>query len=329
MDDFSAYENQRVLVLGGAGFIGSNLVRTLVDFDAEVTVIDSLFSKHGGNLFNLQGYLEKINFINDDINNLEITKAAVDRQQFIFNLAGQTSHVDSMEDPFTDLKVNVASRLSVLEACKSKNKKARIVYTSTRQIYGRPNYLPVKENHPLTPVDVNGVNEIAAEHFHMLYRKVYHLPVTIVRLTNVYGPRMRIKDTRQNFIGWWFRQLIEGKPIQIYGDGQQLRDLLYVDDVVDAILRIGLRPVSIGEIMNLGTSPISLLDLAKAMIQIKEGGGYKLVPFPDERKVIDIGSYYGDYTKAKNLLNWVPMIDLQSGLKQTFEYFDQYWGKYL
>lgn len=329
MENFSAYEEQNVLVLGGAGFIGSNLVRRLVDFNARVTIIDSLHQNFGGNLFNLDGYLDKVSFIQTDINDYDTTKASVKGQKFIFNLAGQTSHMDSMKDPFTDLQTNIVSRLSVLEACKHVNPEARLIYTSTRQIYGKPKYLPVKETHPLAPVDVNGINEIAAEHYHILYEKIYNLPATIIRLTNVYGPRMRIKDSRQNFIGWWIRQLLDEKPLQIYGDGLQLRDLLFVDDVVDALLRVGLRPISVGQILNLGSSPISLLELAQVMVKITGKGVYKLVPFPNDRKAIDIGSYYGDYSKAKNILGWKPSTDLTEGMKMTLDFYVHNMENYL
>ena len=230
------YSQQNCLVIGGAGFIGSNLVRQLVDLGAKVSVINSLFPNYGGNLFNLDGYEERIDFLQADICDLSLSKQLIENKAFVFNLAGQTSHLDSMQDPFTDQKNNVTARLNILEACRHVNPNARIVYTSTRQIYGRPQYLPVNESHPLSPVDFNGVSEIASEHYHNLYHSIYDLRITIFRLTNVYGPRMRIKDARQNFIGKWIRQIIEGDEILVFGDGSQLRDLLFVSDVTQAIL---------------------------------------------------------------------------------------------
>jgi nucleoside-diphosphate-sugar epimerase len=214
---FQQYKGAMVLVIGGAGFIGSNLVRHLVDLGAKVTVVDSLFPNYGGNLFNLLGYQEKISFIQKDICNLALAYKVVKNQDFIFNLAGQTSHLDSMQDPFTDQKNNVIARLTIMEACRYKNPQCRIIYTSTRQIYGRPQYLPVDESHPLSPVDFNGVSEIASEHYHNLYHSIFNLPITILRLTNVIGPRMRIKDARQNFVGSWIRKLIEGDEISSMG----------------------------------------------------------------------------------------------------------------
>jgi UDP-glucose 4-epimerase len=323
------YSQQNILVIGGAGFIGSNLVRELVDIGAKVSVIDFLVPNYGGNLFNLDGYEGKIEFVQADICDLDLAKQLVIDKAYIFNLAGQTSHLDSMQDPFTDQKNNVTARLNVLEACRQVNPDARIVYTSTRQIYGRPLYLPVDESHPLSPVDFNGVSEIASEHYHNLYHSIFHLKITILRLTNVYGPRMRIKDARQNFIGKWIRQIMEGEEILVFGDGSQLRDLLFVSDVTEALLRTGISQHAIGEVLNLGTAPISLLDLAHQMVEIAGKGSYRVTPFPVERKAIDIGSYYGNYSKATRLLSWEPKIHLSKGLLNTFEYYIANFWRYI
>lgn len=320
---------QKALVVGGAGFIGSTLARRLVDLGVNVTVVDNLCANCGANLFNLEGYLDKIQYLEGDVGDAGLADDAVRDQHFIFSLAGHTSHMDSMKDPFSDLSMNVIAKLSILEACRRINPRVRILYTSTRQIYGRPHYLPVRETHPLSPVDVNGINEISAEHYHSLYHRIHNLETTILRLTNVYGPRMRIKDARQNFMGWWFQRLLTGEEIRVYGDGQQLRDLLFVEDVVNALLAAALQPVSIGEVFNLGGPPISLLDLAKCMVEVHGGGSYQLVPFPKEQKSIDIGSYYGDYAKATRILGWTPMTSLAEGLSRTFEYFREHLDMYL
>lgn len=326
---YEAFAGKNILVVGGAGFIGSNLARNLVDCGANVTVVDGLFPNCGGNLFNLQGYLKDLVFIQGDVGNQELAKDVVRRQDYIYILAGHTSHLDSMNNPLQDLAINVAAKVSILEACRHMNKKARIVYTSTRQIYGRPQILPVPETHSLNPVDVNGINEIAAEHYHILYHQLHDLDITILRLTNVYGPRMHIRDARQNFMGWWFRQLLCNNEIMVYGDGHQMRDLLYVDDVVDALIRSALCPSAIGEIFNLGSPPITLLDLAMLMIEVNGVGSYQVAPFPVMRKKIDIGSYYGDYSKATKLINWTPTKALVRGLKATLDYYREFQDEYL
>ena len=323
-----AFTGKSALVAGGAGFIGSNLVRHLVDCGANVTVVDGLFPGCGGNLFNLHGYLKKIKFVQGDVGNQELANEVVKKQDFIFMLVGHTSHLESMNNPLQDLSMNVVAKVSMLEACRKMNRAARIVYTSTRQIYGRPQVLPVPETHSLNPVDVNGINEIAAEHYHVLYHQLHKLDITILRLTNVYGPRMHIKDACQNFMGWWFHQFIRDASVLVYGDGQQMRDLLYIEDVVDALLRSVIYSSAVGEILNLGASPITLLDLAKLMIETKGGGSYQIVPFPVTRKQIDIGSYYGDYSKASRILDWAPETGLETGIKKTFDYFNEFLDEY-
>ena len=322
-------EGKRVLVTGGLGFIGSNLSRTLCDLGAYVTVIDSMLPEYGGNLFNLTGYDGRLKVNISDVGDQYALKYLVRDQDFLFNLAGQVSHLDSMRDPYTDLDINVRAQIFILEACRQHNPNIRIVFASTRQIYGRPQYLPVDEKHPIVPVDVNGINKTAGEWYHLLYGQVYGLRVTSLRLTNTYGPRMRVKDGRQTFLGWWIRQVIEGEEIQVYGTGEQIRDLNFVDDVVDAILRAAVEPKAIGQVYNLGGEPISLVNLAKLLIECNASGSFRIVPFPQERKVIEIGDYYGSYEKIKTELGWEPRISIKEGLKHTLDYYKKYLKYYI
>ena len=248
---------------------------------------------------------------------------------YLFNLAGQTSHLDSMTDPQTDLAINAAAQLSILEACRHNNPGVRIVFASTRQFYGKPDYLPVDEKHPVRPVDVNGINKLAGEWYHLLYHRVYGIGTVALRLTNTYGPGMRVKDARQTFLGIWLRQLIEGTPLRVYGDGRQLRDFNYVDDVVDAMLLAASEPRALGQTYNLGSKEIiGLEDLAKLMVRLHGGGRYELVPFPADRKAIDIGDYYGDYTKIGDELGWQPKIGLETGLARTLRYYEEHAAQY-
>ena len=247
---------------------------------------------------------------------------AVAVQDLIFNLAGQVSHTDSMADPYTDLEINARSQLSLLEACRHGNPTAKIIFASTRQIYGRPAYLPVDERHPLQPTDVNGINKLAGEWYHIVYHNVYGLRTVSLRLTNTFGPRMRIRDARQTFIGWWIRQLLEGQTLNIFGDGLQVRDFNYVDDVIEAMLMVAAHDVADGQIYNLGgDEPINLINLARLMIEVNGGGDFVLKPFPDDRKRIDIGDFYGDYRKIRSKLGWRPMVGLRDGLTRTMDYF--------
>lgn len=318
----NSYRAKKVLITGGLGFIGSNLARNLVGQGAEVTLVDSLIPQYGGNLFNVQDIRDRLVVNICDVRDPFAMPYLVQGQDYLFNLAGQTSHIDSMVDPQTDLAINAAAQLSILEACRKANPPIKIVFASTRQIYGKPDYLPVDEKHPIRPVDVNGVNKLAGEWYHLLYNNVYGIRACALRLTNTYGPGMRVKDARQTFLGIWIRLVIEGKPIQIFGDGSQLRDFNYVDDCVDALLLAGARPESNGKVYNLGSSEvISLKGLAEELVSLAAGARYELTPFPPERKVIDIGDYYGNHNLIASELGWQPQVPLRTGLQRTLEYY--------
>ena len=321
-DHNATFRDKRVLITGGLGFIGSNLAHRLVALGADVLILDSLIPEYGGNVFNVHGLEDQLRINIADMRDEHGLRYLVQGQDVIFNLAGQVSHTDSMTDPYTDLEINARSQLSLLEACRHGNPAAKIVFASTRQIYGRPEYLPVDERHPLQPADVNGINKLAGEWYHIVYHQVYGMRTVSLRLTNTYGPRMRIRDARQTFIGWWFRQLLEGQTLSIFGDGLQVRDFNYIDDVVEALLMVAFHEAADGQIYNLGSDdPINLLNLARLMIEVNGGGQFDLRPFPDERKRIDIGDFYGDYRRIRSKLGWRPLVGLRDGLTRTMDYF--------
>jgi UDP-glucose 4-epimerase len=325
---FGSFSGARVLVTGGLGFIGSNLARRLVELNAIVTLIDSLVPEYGGNQFNIHGLEDCVRVNISDVRDPYSLRAHVGGQDFLFNLAGQTSHLDSMEDPFTDLEINCRAQLSILETCRQFNHNVRIVFASTRQIYGRPERLPVDERHPLRPVDVNGINKLAGEFYHRLYNDVYDLPACVLRLTNTYGPRMRIKDARQTFVGVWIRLLLEGKPFEVWG-GSQLRDFTYVDDCVEALLLAAVRPEAAGQAFNLGGCEVtSLADLAQLLVEVNGSGRFEQREFPTDRKRIDIGDYYANGALARDTLGWQPHTPLREGLKRTFDYFREHLEHY-
>lgn len=322
--DYSSLNRKKILITGGLGFIGSNLAIRLVKLGAEVTIVDNLMPKYGGNLWNIEPVKDKVRVNISDVRNRIPMRYLIKGQDYLLNLAGQTSHLDSMEDPYTDLDINTHAQLSILEACRRYNKDIRLVFASTRQIYGKPDYLPVDENHPLRPVDVNGINKLAGENYHLIYNKVYGIRSCVLRLTNTYGPRMRIKDARQTFLGIWIRSLIEEKPIMIYGDGKQARDYNYIDDVVEAILLSAVNDQSIGEVYNLGgRKKYTLTETARLMAKLAQNGRYEYMPFPQDRKVIDIGDYWGDYQKIEHDLGWLPKTELKAGMKKTYDYFSE------
>ena len=325
----SIYSQKKVLITGGLGFIGSNLAIRLVDLGAKVTLVDSLIPQYGGNLWNIEPIKDRVKVNISDVRDEHSMKYLVDGQDFLFNLAGQTSHIDSMEDPGTDLEINAVAQLKILEACRHYNPQIKLVFASTRQIYGKPISIPVDESHPLRPVDVNGINKMAGEQYHLVYNQVYGIRSSILRLTNTYGPRMRVKDARQTFLGIWIRRIIEGKPVTIYGDGSQLRDFNYVDDVVDALILAAASDKTNGQIYNLGAADtLSLTDTAKLLVDLHQSGQYEYIPFPENRKAIDIGDYSGNYSKIKQELGWQPRISLEEGLKRTLSFYQTNYPHY-
>lgn len=335
LDYLSHYQNRRVMVTGGLGFIGSNLALHLLELGAEVLLVDALIPETGGNSFNIDHVREhpRLSIRKADIRDILTMERLVEGQEIIFNLAGQVSHVDSMTDPFTDLEINCRSQLALLEACRNYAPKVKVVFASTRQIYGRvePEGLPVAETRPPNPADVNGINKLAGERYHVLYNNVYGIQTSVLRLTNTYGPRMLVKNSRQTFIGWFIRQVVDDEELRLFGDGSQLRDVTFVDDAVDAFLRAGASEAANGQVFNVGgTQPHSLREITETLIEVAGSGSYKLVPFPADRQAIDIGSAYLDDSKLRSMLGWQPEVDLHEGLERTVEFYrryrPQYWG---
>ena len=323
------YAGKNILITGGLGFIGSNLARALVHQGARVTLVDSLIPQYGGNVFNIHDIRDQVAVNICDVRDPFALAYLVQGKDYLFNLAGQTSHMDSMSDPRTDLDINAAAQLSILEVCRKENPGIKIVFASTRQLYGKPSYLPVDEQHPIRPVDVNGINKLAGEWYHLLYNNVYGIRTCALRLTNTYGPGMRVKDARQTFLGIWVRLLLEGKPIKIFGTGTQLRDFNYVDDCVAALLLAGASDRANGRVYNLGsTEVVDLRTVAEMMVQLGHGGTFELIPFPPERKAIDIGDYYSDFALIRNELGWDPRTTLKEGLRKTLLFYKEHAAHY-
>lgn len=324
-----AFCGKNILITGGLGFIGSAIARKLVDFEAKVTLVDSMIPEYGGNLFNIDGIEDRVQVNFCDVRDRYAFQYLVKDKDYLFNLAGQTSHIDSMSDPFTDLDINAKAQLSILEACRVHNPNIRIVFASTRQVYGKPDYFPVDEHHPLRPVDVNGINKLSGEWYHTLYNKVYGIRASVLRLTNTYGPGMRVKDARQTFLGIWIKNLLQKKPFEVWG-GNQLRDFTYVDDVVSAACLCASTDKSYGKVFNVGgNQTISLGDLAKLLVSANDGGTYNIIPFPEDRKRIDIGDYIADDSLIREMLEWSPRTSLADGLKSTLDFYRKYLPNYL
>jgi len=316
-----SFAAKRVLITGGLGFIGANLARRLVALGAHVTLVDSLIPEYGGNLFNIAGIEAQVRVNISDVRDVHSMRYLVQGQDYLFNLAGQTSHMDSMENPYTDLDINARAQLSILESCRHFNPAVKVVFASTRQLYGKPDYLPVDERHPLRPVDVNGINKLAGEWYHILYNNVYGVRACALRLTNTYGPRMRVKDARQTFLGVWVRRLVEGQPFEVWG-GAQLRDFTYVADMVEALLLAATSSQTDGQVYNVGGDcVVSLRELAEMLVAAQGGGTFTVREYPADRKRIDIGDYYADDRALRAALGWQPATPLAEGLRQTLAFY--------
>jgi UDP-glucose 4-epimerase len=324
------YRGRRVMVTGGLGFIGSNLAHRLAALGADVLLVDSLIPDYGGNLFNIDG-IERLVRVNvADVRQASTMNYLVQDREVIFNLAGQVSHIDSMRDPHTDLEINCRSQLTILEACRHHNHNVKLVYASTRQIYGRPDHLPVTEQHLVRPTDVNGINKAAGEYYHLVYNNVFGIRACALRLTNVYGPRQLLRHNRQGFIGWFIRMVLEDREIQVFGDGSQIRDFVYVDDAVEAFLAAGADDGVNGGAFNVGGDEhIAHRDLVRVLVELAGSGRYRFVEWPPEKRAIDIGNFYADSSLFKQRTGWVAAVSLRDGLARTLAYYRRHLDKYV
>jgi len=326
----SFYKDKSILITGGLGFIGSTLAIKLTEYGANVALIDSLIPEYGGNLFNISDIKDKVKVNIADVRDESSMRYLVKDQDIIFNLAGTLSHIDSMTDPYTDLDINCRSQLTILEACRKNNPKVKILFSGTRGQYGKAEYLPVDEKHPLRPTDVNGINNMAGEWYHILYNNVYGIRATSLRLTNVYGPRHQMKHSKQGFLNWFIRLAMEDKEVPIYGDGLQKRDFNYVDDVIEALLFAAATDKTDGQVYNIGTmNPISILDVIKKIVKITRKGSYKLIKYPEDKKKVEVGDYYADYSKFSKAIGWSPKTNFEEGLERTVRFYEKnkkyYW----
>jgi UDP-glucose 4-epimerase len=324
------YQNRRVMITGGLGFIGSNLAHQLVTLGARVRIVDALIPDYGGNLFNIRDIAERVHVDLSDLRQPGSMGVLLRDQDVIFNLAGQVSHIDSMQDPYTDLEINCRSQLSLLEACRHHNPHVKVVFAGTRQVYGRPDSLPVSESHLVRPTDINGINKVAGEYYHLVYNNVFGVRACSLRLTNVYGPRQLIKHNRQGFIGWFIRRVVEDGEIQVYGDGRQIRDFVYVDDAADAFLRAGASDACNGQVLNVGgAEPIAHRDLVALLVSVAGSGRYTFVDWPAEKRAIDIGDFYADSSRIREMLGWTATTPLRDGLATTIAYYREHLPAYL
>jgi nucleoside-diphosphate-sugar epimerase len=316
------WENHRVLITGGLGFIGSNLANILVDLGAHVTVLDNLLAPYGGNISNVRGIKDKIKIIKGDLRDWSLVQETVKNKDLIFHLAAQVDQHTAMENPRLDLDINCSGTLNILEGCRLHNEKAKIVFTSSRVVIGEPLYFPVDEEHPTNPKNIYGINKLFAEKYCLLYNDIYDLRTTILRLSNVYGPKAQIRHPHYGVLNLFIGYVLTNRDIPIYGDGTQTRDYVFVEDVVKAIILAAQNEKSIGGIFFVGSGiETMLLDIAKTIINVVGKGNYKFVPFPPKLKRTDIKRFVTNYSKIKKLLGWNPETKLHQGITNTVNFY--------
>ena len=326
----SAYKGKKVLITGGLGFIGSNLAIRLVELGARVTIVDSSVRGCGANLHNISPVSGKVCVVERDVGEAAELRGEIIESEVIFNLAGEVSHIHSMEFPTRDAELNASAQLRFLQACMQLAPGIRIVYAGTRQIYGVPQVLPVDETHPVRPADFNGIHKYAATMYHLLGSRIGKLDAVVLCLTNVYGPRMALDEPCQGFLGNFLRRSLQGRPIEIYGEGRQLRDPLYVADAVDAFLGAGSAPELPSRLYNLGgPKPLQLYEIAEIASRVAGGPPPIHSPFPAERKAIDIGSYYADVSRIRQELSWEATVGFEEGVRRALAYYNRELWHYL
>lgn len=324
------YHGTPVLVTGGMGFIGSTLARRLHALGAQVAVLDNLNPGQGGNPANLADIHDELEVVIGDQADAALADELVRGRAVVFNLCGRGAHADSMRDPFGDLHANNTAQLALLEAVRRRNPEAKVVFAGTRSQYGRTRTIPVREDHPQLPADINGAHKAAAERYHLIYHSAHGLRTCSLRLTNIYGPRQLMAHGRQGFFNWFLRRAMDGDEILVYGDGDQLRDLLYVDDTVEAFLLAAMAPAAEGQAFNVASGAgVSVRRLAEAAVAAAGRGCVRLVEYPTDQRPIEVGDYVADITAAREVLGWQPSVSLEEGLVRTVAYFaprrDLYW----
>jgi UDP-glucose 4-epimerase len=320
-----SYKDKKVLITGGLGFVGSNLAIALVKKGAQVAIVDSMLLRQGGNLFNIKPVKGKVKVDFSDIRDPRAMCNLVRGKDYIFHLAGQVNHVDSIRNPLQDLSINAEGTLVVLEACRKYNPGAKVIFSGTRGQYGESVRLPVDEEHPMNPKGVYAITNLCAEKLVMVYDQVHKIRAIALRITNTYGPRHQMMHDEYGVFNWFIRKALDKQEIHIFGDGRILRDFLYVDDLVDAMLESALTPKAYGEVFNVGTGkPVSFIDLAKKIVRITRSGSIRFTKFTEERKALEPGDYYADITKIRRVVGWKPKVGLDSGIKKTADYYRKY-----
>jgi nucleoside-diphosphate-sugar epimerase len=323
--DTKFWKEKRVVVFGGAGMIGSTVVNLLVRNGAMVTVVDAMLPLYGGNLFNLEEVKDKIVFVQGDIRDEELVRRSVRDKEIVFNFAAQVSYVRSNREPFLDLDINCKGTLNILESCKKDNPYAKILFASSRFVYGTIEYNPVDEKHPFNCLSIYGIHKLASEKYHIFYHSAYGLDTVCLRISNPYGPRQQMKHNEWGIVNWFVRLAMEKKPLTVYGSGSQSRDYIYVEDIAKAFISAAESPKTKGSIYNVGIGKgRSFIDMAKIIAKNIEGTLIDQVEWPKDRYFVETGDYIANIKRIVEDTNWQPEIDLEEGIRRTVDYYQKY-----
>jgi len=330
MNDLAYFRDARVLITGGAGMIGSTLARLLVEQGAEVTVVDALLPAYGGNRFNLHDVLDKLVFVKGDIRDLKRVKKWVDGADYVFSLAAQVSYVDSNHDPLLDLDINCRGHLKLLLVLSQINRRAKVVFTSSRFVYGSIDYNPVDEGHPFNCLSIYGIHKLAGEKYYRFYHDAHGLDTVSLRITNPYGPRQQMKHSKYGIVNWFIRLALEGKPLTVFGEGLQQRDYIFVEDVAEGMVSAALTPQTAGQVYNLGSGAgTPFIDMVRLIGEVIPGTDIQYVPWPADRYFVETGDFIADITRLKEAADWTPRTHLREGIEKTVAYYrqnrEQYW----
>lgn len=315
------YKGKKVLITGGLGLIGSTIANKLVALGAKVTILDAMLPLYGGNFYNIKDIRNKVQVHVADIRDEGAVNYAVRNKDIIFNLAGQVSYVDSNLDPLLDLDINCRGHITTLEAIRKYNPKAVVVFAGSRMQYGKLEYNPVDENHPMNPLSIYGVHKLTGEKYYTAYNRHHKIKTICFRIANPYGPRSQMKHSKYSMINWFIRMAMENQVIKVFGEGLQIRDYIYVDDIADGMIIAAVSKKAYGEIFNIGSGrPTRFIDMVKTVIDTVGSGSYEYVPWPENYEKVETGGYVADITKLKKL-GWKPKIDIKTGIKKTYEYY--------
>lgn len=326
----NSFKNKKVIVTGGLGFVGSNLSIKLAELGADVLIVDNMLPREGGNLFNIEPVKDKVQINISDIRNADSMNHLVKGMDYIFHIAGQVNHVDSVKNPLNDLSINVEGTLIIMEALRKNNPSAKVIFTGTRGEYGSSLKLPVEESHAINPIGIYAITNFAAERIVLTYHNLHNVKSVCLRITNTYGPRHQMAHDEYGVFNWFIRKSMDNEVIPLFGDGRILRDYLYIDDLVESLVATALNDNVYGEVYNIGSGiPVSFIELANKIIEISGKGKADYTEFTSERKALEPGDYYADITKIKKAIKWEPKISLDDGIKKTIEYYSKnkkhYW----